>query len=64
MARHQEGPMTEDDLSDAADEIQALRAEVREDLAEDLGGDPDDYEADSYRADEDEGKEVVPDGGE
>jgi len=60
MARHQEEPMSKEALSDAADEIQALRTEVREDLAEDLGGDPDDHDADSYRTDE----EVVPDGGE
>lgn len=68
MARDTEGPMTDDELAAASDAIQELREEVRADLAEDLGGDPDDYRADRYFAsldeDGDEPGEAVPDGGE
>jgi hypothetical protein len=37
--------MTEDEVEAAKDEIHNLFEEVREDLAEDLGGEPDDYRA-------------------
>lgn len=37
--------MTEDDLDAAQVELEALREEVRERLADDLGGDPEDYRA-------------------
>jgi len=45
MARNQE-PMTDEELAEAKESLEALREQVREDLAEDLGGDPDDYRAD------------------
>ena len=38
--------MTDEEIEDAKAAIHDLFAEVREDLAEDLGGDPDDYRAD------------------
>jgi hypothetical protein len=38
--------MTEEQIKDAKAAIHDLFAEVREDLAEDLGGDPKDYRAD------------------
>jgi hypothetical protein len=50
MARDHE-PMTDEQLSAAREELQSLREEVREALAEDLGGDPDDYRADQAVAD-------------
>jgi len=37
--------MTDEELETAKAEIEELREEVREALAEDLGGDPDDYDA-------------------
>lgn len=50
MARDQR-PMTDDELGQARDEIHSLFDEVREDLAEDLGGDPEGYRADRRVAD-------------
>jgi len=64
MARDSEGPMTEDELAAASEELQELRDEVREDLAADLGGDPDDFRADRHFQSEDGTGEAVPDGGE
>ena len=58
--------MTEEELAAASDAIQELREEVRADLAEDLGGDPEDYRADRYFSsldESDDGSEAVPDGG-
>jgi hypothetical protein len=67
MARNTEGPMTDDELAAAREAIQELRVEVRADLAEDLGGDPDDYRADRYftslAESDSETEETVPDGG-
>jgi hypothetical protein len=37
--------MTDEDLKAAKAEIDELREDVREALAEDLGGDPEDYDA-------------------
>jgi hypothetical protein len=37
--------MTGGELTAARERLEALRAEVRTDLAEDLGGDPEDYDA-------------------
>lgn len=48
MARDSEGPMTGAEFAAASEEIQALRETVREDLAEDLDGDPDDYNSEIY----------------
>jgi len=38
--------MTDEQIAEAKAELEDLRREIREDLAEDLGGDPDDYRAD------------------
>jgi hypothetical protein len=38
--------MTDEELEQSREEIHELFTEVRETLAEDLGGDPDDYQAD------------------
>lgn len=43
MARDHES-MTDADLAGARERLEELRERVREDLAEDLGGDPDDYD--------------------
>jgi hypothetical protein len=57
--------MTDEELDAASARIQQLREEVRDELAEDLGGDPDDYSAESYfRNWDDDTSEAVPDGGE
>lgn len=48
-------PITEDELAEAKARLEDLREEVRADLAEDLGGDPEDYAAT---------RRAVPDGGE
>lgn len=48
MARDQE-PMTEGDLENAKEAIQELREETREALAEELGGEANDFRADTYR---------------
>lgn len=53
MARDQE-PMTDEELADAKESLEQLREQVRKDLAEDLGGDPEDYDATRH---------PVPDGG-
>lgn len=50
MARDQQ-PMTDEELENSKDEIHDLLAEVREDLAEDLGGELEDYRADRTAAD-------------
>jgi len=50
MARNQ-SPMTDEELEQAKAEIHDLFEDVRRDLAEDLGGDPDDYRADRVAAD-------------
>ena len=50
--------MTDEELEAAREEIGALREEIRKDLAEDLGGEPEDYHADHGR------EELAPDGGE
>lgn len=54
MARDQE-PMTDEELAEAKQRLEDLRERVRHDLAEDLGGDPDEYDAT---------RRPVPDGGE
>jgi len=50
MAQHH-GPMTDAEIETAKDELQALRGDVREALADELGGDADDYRADRSVAD-------------
>jgi hypothetical protein len=64
MARDQE-PITEAEIEAAKAEMREQQQEMREQLAEDLGGDPEDYDASAYfhrQAEEGEG-EAVPDGG-
>lgn len=64
MARDQEGPMTDEELAAASEELQDLREEVREDLADDLGGDADDYRVENYFRDRGSNTdEALPDGG-
>lgn len=46
--------MTDEELAEAKARIEDLRERVREDLAADLGGDPEDYDASRH---------AVPDGG-
>jgi len=66
MARDRE-PVTDETLAAAKAELQALREEVREDLAADLGGDPDDYcveERWQSESDSEDGDDrAVPNGG-
>lgn len=50
MARDQE-PMTDEEIEQAKAEIADLFEEVREDLADDLGGEPEDYRTDRRVAD-------------
>lgn len=58
MARDQE-PVSEGELGALQKEMAEQREQIREDLAADLGGDPEDYNADTYHLDE-----PVADGGE
>lgn len=58
MARDQ-GPVSEEELAALQKEMAEQREQIREDLAADLGGDPEDYNADTYHVDE-----PVADGGE
>ncbi|WP_136591623.1 hypothetical protein [Salinigranum halophilum] len=68
MSRDDRQPISDTELAAASDAIQELREEVRDDLAADLGGEPDDYRADRFfsSADDadDETGEALPDGGE
>jgi len=59
MARDQKPVNDDDEIEAAKQRLDALRDQVREDLATDLGGDTEDYNADTYHADE-----LVADGGE
>lgn len=64
MARNQ-GPVTDEEIEAVREEMQAQREDVREALAADLGGDPEDYRAEAYFRDRDgDTDEAVPDGGE
>ena len=45
MARDQR-PMNDDEIAEIRDKMDAQREEIRAALAEDLGGDPEDYRAD------------------
>ncbi|WP_276258358.1 hypothetical protein [Haloglomus litoreum] len=65
MARKQE-PVTDEEIEAAKRELRRVQEEVREQLAADLGGDPEDYDASAYfhRQAEDGEGEAVPDGGE
>lgn len=57
--------MTEGEIEELRESIEEQRVEVRELLAEELGGSPDDYRAEAYLDDRDGDRgEAVPDGGE
>lgn len=60
MARDQE-PVTEEEIEALREEMAAQREDVREALAEDLGGAPEDYDAGKYLRDR--AGEPVADGG-
>jgi len=51
MARDQE-PVTEDELEALREEMNDQRDEIREALADDLGGEPSDYDAEEYLSDQ------------
>lgn len=55
-------PVTEDEIETLREEMAAQRREIREALAEDHGGDPEDYDAERYL--NDRADEPVADGGE
>lgn len=61
MARNQD-PVSEDDIEALREEMDDQREEIREALAEDLGGEPEDYDAEEYL--NDHAGEPVADGGE
>jgi hypothetical protein len=61
MARDQE-PVSEEEIEALREEMDEQREEIREALAEDLGGEPEDYDAEEYL--NDRAGEPVADGGE
>lgn len=61
MARNQE-PVSEEEIEALREEMDEQREEIREALAEDLGGEPEDYDAEEYL--NDRAGEPVADGGE
>lgn len=61
MARNQE-PVSEEEIEALREEMDEQREDIREALAEDLGGDPEDYDAEEYL--NDRAGEPVADGGE
>lgn len=58
--------MNDETIEAARAELEAIREEVREDLAAELGGDPDEYRAEGLFDDSasDESDHVLSDGGE
>ncbi|MEY7847931.1 hypothetical protein AB7C87_01840 [Natrarchaeobius sp. A-rgal3] len=52
MGRNQTRPMTDDEIAKFEENIEKLRTAVRQNLAEDFGGEPDNYRA----------EKLVPDG--
>jgi hypothetical protein len=60
MARDQE-PVSEEEIQALQEEMDDQREEIREALAEDLGGEPEDYDAEKYLSDR--AGEPVADGG-
>jgi hypothetical protein len=61
MARNQE-PVSEGEIEALREEMDEQREDIREALAEDLGGEPEDYDAEEYL--NDRAGEPVADGGE
>jgi hypothetical protein len=64
MARNRD-PVTDDEIEALQEEMAEQQAEIREALAEDLGGEPEDYSAERYfqRLDSDQTGGAVTDGG-
>lgn len=60
MARER-GPVTDEEFAEFREKAEAQREEVRQALANDLGGDPEDYSAEAYL--NDRSGEPVADGG-
>jgi predicted 2-oxoglutarate/Fe(II)-dependent dioxygenase YbiX len=52
MARDQTRPITDEDIQTLREDIEEIRKEVREDLAADFGGDPEDYRAGEFILDD------------
>ena len=50
MARRVTEPVDEEEIEDLQAEMREQKEEILEALAEDLGGDPDDYRAETYFA--------------
>ena len=61
MARDQE-PVSEEEIQALQEEMDGQREEIREALADDLGGEPEDYDAEKSLSDR--AGEPVADGGE
>ena len=61
MARNQE-PVSEEEIETLREEMEEQRETIREALADDLGGEPEDYDAEAYF--NDLSGEPVADGGE
>ena len=61
MARNQK-PVSEDEIEALREEMNEQREDIRKALAEDLGGEPEDYDAEEYL--NDRAGEPVADGGE
>jgi hypothetical protein len=61
MARNQE-PVSEEEIDALQEEMDEQREDIRKALAEDLGGEPEDYDAEEYL--NDRAGEPVADGGE
>jgi len=60
MERNQE-PVSDEELEALREEMDEQREEIREALAEDLGGEPEDYDAEEYLSDR-AGEPVADDG--
>ena len=54
MSRDQTQPVTDEEIEALREDIEEVRREVREDLAADFGGDPEDYRADKPISDDGE----------
>lgn len=63
MARDQE-PVTDEEFDSLREEMSEQRDQLREDLADDLGGNPDDYDVGRDLDEQSADGEAVTDGGE
>lgn len=62
MAADQD-PVTDEEIEALREEMASQREEVREALAEDLGGEPEDFDAEKHFSDRTDTGEPVADGG-